>query len=509
MKTTARKTLVFVGLLWLLLAGPVVAQAQNLLEDSKVLVTASKSPAAADWKPEVSFDKAGRYPLRLRVQFEVKQLPASPVLVLKKPPHISEWTLNGQPLLGPGKDMFYPELEGVPTAALKVGANVLEASFITTVAVSGGKPKPASSGKIPLDLRPEDVKNFDIRTGPILGAIGHDSFTVGCRTRMPATVTLHCDGRTWTSKPGVIHCLRAEGLKDGQEYEYKLVATLQGASVNASSKTWKVRIPSRKGPWTFVALGDARNNPTIWGRITVEAMKFKPDFVIHTGDIVGNGNDYEIWDRDFAKAAQEFLATVPCFYTFGNHENNVKMIYELFGFPQQDRSSYTQVIGPVQLFAMNRFEDWGKGSPNLTRMEKELSASTASFIFAFTHPPAWSSGSHGNDKLGVEVHYPIFNKYGVTALIAGHDHCYERSEPGGTTMLIAGGGGAHLYKPEHAKDNPHSKIYRSEYSFLVFQTDGTKCEMKAYTYGGLKTPDDQRKVEEVDHRLWEPRKVSH
>ncbi|MEI7900806.1 MAG: metallophosphoesterase [bacterium] len=483
----------------------VSTSAQNLLEKATVWVTTNRAAGPEGWVPEITFGKQGTYALMLRTEFTVQALPRTPVLTLKKNPHISEWTLNGQALLGPPKDMFFPEWEGLPVSALKVGKNVLEASFKVNVREDKGKLSPSSSGEITLALNPGDVKQFEIRTGPVLGAAGYDYFTVGCRTRMPAIVTLHCDGRTWASKPGVIHRLRADGLKEGKGYEYKLVASLVGGGATASSKTWKVKTLSSKGPWTFVAFGDARNNPKIWGRITAEAMKFKPDFVMHTGDIIGNGNDYEAWDREFSKPSEEFLATVPCFYTFGNHENNVSMIYELFGFPQDERSSYTQLIGPVQLFAMNRFENWGKGSANLVRMEKELAASKAPFIFAFTHPPAWSSGSHGNDSLGKEVHFPIFDTYGVTALIAGHDHCYERSEPGGTSMLIAGGAGASLYKPEHAKDNPHSKVYRSEYGFLVFQTDGAKCGMAAYVYGGLDTPDEQRKLEEVDRREWAPR----
>jgi hypothetical protein len=481
--------------------------AQNLLEKATVSVTASKADEADSWVPKITFTKQGKQSLRLRSEFTVDALPSAVLLTLKKPLYISEWMLNGKALMGPPKDMFFPEWEGIPSSALKIGKNVLEASFSLNVNMDKGKLKPASTGGIKLELVPGDIQKFEIRTGPVLGAAGLDYFTVGCRTRMPATVTLQCDGRTWTSKPGVIRRLRADGLKEGKEYEYKLVASLIGAEATASSKSWKVKTLSSKGPWTFIALGDARNNPKIWGRITAEAMKFKPDFVMHSGDIIGNGNDYEAWDKEFSKPAEEFLATIPCFYTFGNHENNVSLLYEFFGFPQDDRSSYAQVIGPLQLFALNRFENWGKDSANLVRMEKELAESKASFIFAFTHPPAWSSGSHGNDSLGKDIHFPIFEKYGVTALIAGHDHCYERSEPGKTTMLIAGGAGAHLYKPEHAKENPYSKIYRSEYSFLVFQTDGTKCSMKAYAYGGLDTPDEQRKIEEIDTREWVPRPV--
>ena len=496
---------------WALLMGvvtvlPMPARAENLLEGTAVQVSLAKSPTAADWVPSVTFEKATRHDLRLRVEFEVKTLPASPVLTLKKPPGIAEWSLNGQPLLGPPKDMFYPELEGIPTAALKTGRNVLEAAYSVNVNPRDGKLSPASSGEIRLDLQPGEVSKFEIRTGPILGAAGTDYFTVGCRTRMPATVTLHCDGRTWTSKPGVIHLLRADGLQAGREYAYKLVAELAGGGATASSKSWQVKTMPAKGPVTFVALGDARNNPKIWGRILSQAMQFEPAFVIHTGDIVGNGNDYEAWDREFAKPAEKFLARVPCFYTFGNHENNVALIYQMFGFPEQARGNYNQIIGPVQLFAMNRFENWGKGAGNLVTMEKQLAASNSPFIFAFAHPPAWSSASHGNDKLGQEVHFPIFEKHDVTAMIAGHDHCYERSEPGGTTMLIAGGAGASLYNQEHLKDNPHSKVFRSEYSFLVFRADDQKCEMKAYTYGGMNTPDNERKIVLVDTRVWEARK---
>lgn len=471
-----------------------------------MLVTADKAAQTKDWVAEVTFGKATRHDLRLRVEFELSAIPASPVLTLKKPPNISAWTLNGRDLIGPPKDMFYPELEGIPVSALKPGKNVLEAGFSVNVYLRDGKLSPATSGEMRLDLRPGDVGKFEIRTGPILGAAGTDYFTVGCRTRMPATVTLRCDGRSWTGKPGVIHMLRADGLQAGRSYDYQLVAELTGGGATASSKLWQVKTLPAKGPVTFVALGDARNNPKIWGRITREIMKFEPACVIHTGDIVGNGNDYDIWDREFATPAAKFLATIPCFYTFGNHENNVAMIYQLFGFPEPGRGNYQQVVGPVQLFAMNRFENWGRNSGNLVQMEKQLAASKSPFIFAFTHPPAWSSGSHGNDNLGKDVHFPIFDKYGVTASIAGHDHCYERSEPGGTTMLIAGGGGAQLYNQEKLKDNPYSKIFRSEYSFLVFKVNNKQCELNAWTFGGLQTPDNERKLELVDTRVWKARK---
>ena len=55
---------------------PMSVRAQNLLEGKAVQVTLEKSPVAADWVASVVFEKATRQDLRLRVEFEVKELPA-------------------------------------------------------------------------------------------------------------------------------------------------------------------------------------------------------------------------------------------------------------------------------------------------------------------------------------------------------------------------------------------------------------------------------------------------
>ena len=36
---------------------------------------------------------------------------------------------------------------------------------------------------------------------------------------------------------------------------------------------------------------------------------------------------------------------------------------------------------------------------------------------------------------------------------------------------------------------------------------GKTFVMQAWVFGGLNTPDNERKLEEVDHRVWEPRKA--
>jgi len=84
--------------------------AQNLLEKATLTVTAGKAGEAESWVPEITFEKQGKHPLRVRAEFSLEALPGATLFTLKKPQHINAWTLNGKPLVGPPKDMFIPEV---------------------------------------------------------------------------------------------------------------------------------------------------------------------------------------------------------------------------------------------------------------------------------------------------------------------------------------------------------------------------------------------------------------
>jgi hypothetical protein len=84
--------------------------AANLLDGQPVMVSRSKAGERVDWVAEIPFTEMTRQDLRLKVECDLKILPRGRVLSPKKPRDISDWTLNGQHLIQPPKDMFYPEL---------------------------------------------------------------------------------------------------------------------------------------------------------------------------------------------------------------------------------------------------------------------------------------------------------------------------------------------------------------------------------------------------------------
>jgi hypothetical protein len=94
---------------------------------------------------------------------------------------------------------------------------------------------------------------------------------------------------------------------------------------------------------------------------------------------------------------------------------------------------------------------------------------------------------------------PLLEKYNATAMFAGHDHFYERSEPeGGVTAFVTGGAGAPLRNKakDAAKQNPYSKVFEKRLHYCLITVGEDSCTLEALTPEG----------EVLDTRTWKARK---
>jgi hypothetical protein len=295
--------------------------------------------------------------------------------------------------------------------------------------------------------------------------------------------------------------------------DYRLTASCRGFEL----QTERTAIRAEGivgGKLRFAALGDNRTNPQDWAKVAGAVVKAKPDLVVHTGDLVASGRDDWQWDQECFGPAKGLFAAIPCFPVIGNHEENSPLYGELFYSPTADGrgSNWTHRIGKILLIGIDSGKEWSTGGECAKWLEAQLAgAKDANFIFLASHDPAWTSGTHGS--LGPDgrpseravrqfqdVVFPLLAKYRATAMIVGHDHFYERSEPpGGVTQIITGGAGAPLrQKAENAaKQNPYSKAFASTLHYCLLEVDETTCTMKAFDLEG-KT---------IDSRTWEARKT--
>ncbi len=434
--------------------------------------------------------------------------------------------LNGKRVPVPFRSMRYKTIHAIPPKLLKRGDNKLTARVGFDNRPPESREKlvmPAEKVALATDLAALEDKHLLIHSGPTLGAVGKDYFTVTCRTNMPARVTLTVGGdpktgiesRRLSSGPGLRHRFRVDKLdpKAGGKCFYRLTAYHRRHTVSTDRHAAKL-LPAGDA-LRFVAIGDSRTNRGDWRRVALTVLKADPDLVVFSGDMVGRGrNDWE-WDEHYFSAARKFFARIPLYAVIGNHEEKAPLYPHLFHTPGKDglAKNWSQMINGVLLIGIEGRDDWTADSENVKWLTRTLEGGAkARFIFFFSHYPAWSSANHGrlDERTGRPrereirearaVLMPLLSKHNATAYICGHDHVYERSEPpGGPTHIISGGAGA----PRGGKaataavQNPHSKLFTGRLHYCLIEVKGDTATMKATMLNG--------KV--FDTRVWKARKV--
>jgi len=105
----------------------------------------------------------------------------------------------------------------------------------------------------------------------------------------------------------------------------------------------------------------------------------------------------------------------------------------------------------------------------LAWLERELAASGSDWKIAFFHHPIYSSGGrHGSDLQLRALLEPLFLKYGVDLVLAGHEHFYERIKPQkGIVHFVVGSGGKLAVGDLDARSPLTARGYDTDYAFLV------------------------------------------
>jgi acid phosphatase type 7 len=152
----------------------------------------------------------------------------------------------------------------------------------------------------------------------------------------------------------------------------------------------------------------------------------------------------------------------------GNHDYETPQAapyYNYFGdlAGPSGRGYYSYNLGTWHIISLNsntNASSWGKVQEEWLR--KDLAENPVPCTLAYWHHPSFSSGNeHGNSPFMFAL-LKILYRHGVSALISGHDHIYERfapqdpegkADPKGIRQFVAGTGGTRLYKIGTIKPN--------------------------------------------------------
>ena len=203
-------------------------------------------------------------------------------------------------------------------------------------------------------------------------------------------------------------------------------------------------LPNIDGSLKFSVLGDfgtgERSQYQLAEQMAKLHGKFKYDLVVLVGDNLYGSQRPQDFQKKFDIPYKPLLdAGVKFYASLGNHDAREQRFYKPFNM--EGRLYYAFSPKPnIRFFA---FDSTYPEPEQIRWLEKELAASNDDWKIVFFHHPLYSSGDrHGSDLRLREVLEPLFLKYNVSVVLAGHDHFYERVKPQkGIAYFVVGSGG--------------------------------------------------------------------
>lgn len=258
-----------------------------------------------------------------------------------------------------------------------------------------------------------------------------------------------------------IHRADLEDLAPRAVQRYRVVLDSRRPVREGSFRT--APAPGTAAPVTFCVYGDTQNRPGFHRQVSEAIARDEPDFVLHTGDMVGPGSEWWAWKTEFFDPAGPWLAGAPVYPTVGNHDGH--MFYDPL-FRGGGQLHHTFTWGNVQVFILPSYRGGSPGSDarveRVRWLEAELAASGADWRVVVTHYPMISESPAHWNNWGREDFLPVMEKHGVDLVFTGHQHYYRRflplGEPGKNPVFhITSGGGASVLG-DHGHDGSGPSI---------------------------------------------------
>ena len=241
-----------------------------------------------------------------------------------------------------------------------------------------------------------------------------------------------------------------------------LLVLAHGPAACTSASLW----PASPGPpvrreaaaVTFAVIGDYGEAGPGEAAVAALVRGWRPDFITTTGDNNYPDGMAETIDENVGQYYHDFIGEYRGRYgegspesrffpALGNHDwrtSDLAPYLEYFTLPGNERY-YSISWGPVDLFVVDsdQAEPDGNdaGSAQARWLMEGLAGSRARWQVVVLHHAPYTSGTHHGPSTALQ--WP-FAAWGADAVIAGHEHLYERIERDGIAYFVNGLGGNHL-----------------------------------------------------------------
>ena len=246
----------------------------------------------------------------------------------------------------------------------------------------------------------------------------------------------------------------------------------------------EIALPMKPGSVRFLVLGDAgtggREQYDVANQILRFGRRFPFTFAIMLGDNIYGSERPQDFRRKFEQPYAALLASDIEFHAaLGNHDDPNQRYYKPFNLGGGRYRTFKK--GNVRFFVIDsNYLD----PEQLKWLEKELEASGSDWKVAYFHHPLYTTARRGPEVELRAVLEPLFVKYGVDVVFAGHEHIYERFRPQKGIPHFTVGGAAKLRKGDTRPSNLLAARYDRDRSFLLAEIAGDTLYFQAVTRQG-------------------------
>ena len=248
------------------------------------------------------------------------------------------------------------------------------------------------------------------------------------------------------------------------------VITCRVPWVAAAPPDSKLTLPLIQDSVRFAVIGDMGTGKKPQYEVAAQMAEYHKlfpfDFVITLGDNIYGSQSAADLKLKFEDPYQALLAAgVNFFASIGNHDNVNQRFYKPFNMG--GKRYYTFKKGKVEFFVL----DSNYMDREQTKwLEAQLSASSSPWKICYFHHPLYSHARfHGTDMDLRSTLEPIFQKYAVRVVLAGHQHVYERLVPQhGIDYFVLGSSGE--LRPHDLAPSPDTaKGFDTDQAFAMME----------------------------------------
>jgi hypothetical protein len=248
------------------------------------------------------------------------------------------------------------------------------------------------------------------------------------------------------------------------------------------------------GRTRLAVIGDFGDDSAGEAEVADMIDRWQVDAIMTVGDNNYPNGEASTIDRNVGQYYHEYIhpyqgsygdgAAENRFYpALGNHDwqtGSIEPHLDYFALPGNERY-YDVTFGPVHVFVLDSSEEEPDGrtvdSVQAQWLQTQLAASTAPWKLVSLHHAPYSSGrQHGDDEA---MQWP-FAEWGVSAVLAGHEHSYERLHRDGILYIINGLGGRSRIYP-FGDPKPGSAVrYNQDYGAMLIAADASCINFTFY-----------------------------